>query len=80
MTFSVSAQPDPNSRPGIDDLLTVDLMIDPKGEDLPEAQLNEKVIHHLVAMTHAQQARDAIEPQDAEAAAMVNPPRDESVG
>ena len=69
----------PNSRPGLDDLSTVDLMIDPEGEDLPEARLNEKVIHHLVAMTRAQQARDAIEPRDAEAAAMVNPPRDEPV-
>ena len=69
----------PNSRPGIDDLSTVDLLIDPEGEDLPEARLNEKVIHHLVAMTRAQQARDAIEPRDAEAAAMVNPPRDEPV-
>jgi hypothetical protein len=58
----------PNSRPGIDNLSTMDLMIDPEGEDLPEARLNEKVIHHLVAMTCVQQARNAIEPQDTKAA------------
>lgn len=65
-----------NSKPGIDDMSTVDLLIDPEGEDLPDERLREKHMHHLAAMTRTQQARDAIEPRDIEAAAMVNPPWD----
>jgi hypothetical protein len=29
----------PNSKPGIDNLSTVDLLIDPEGDDLPEERL-----------------------------------------
>src|SRR5271170_4813404 len=54
-----------------------DLLIDPEGEDLPELQLQEKKAHYLAAMTCTQHARDIIEPRNAEAAAMVNPPREE---
>jgi hypothetical protein len=52
----------PNSKPGIDDLSTVDLLIDPEGDDLPEERLREKRVHHLLAMTRAQQACDIVEP------------------
>jgi hypothetical protein len=39
----------PNSKPGLEDLSTMDLLIDPEGDDLPEDC--EKRIHHLMAMT-----------------------------
>ena len=67
----------PNSKPGIDDLSTVDLLIDPEGDDLPEQRLQEKKIHHLMAMTRAQVARDAAEPRDEEAVALAPLPREE---
>jgi hypothetical protein len=41
----------PNSKPGLEDLSTVDLLIDPEGDDLPEERLCKKKIHHLTAMT-----------------------------
>ncbi|HZZ15741.1 MAG TPA: reverse transcriptase domain-containing protein, partial [Candidatus Sulfotelmatobacter sp.] len=66
----------PNSVPDIDDMSTVDLLIDPEGEDLTEERLREKESHFLAVMTRAQQARDFVEPRDAEAAAMIVPPRD----
>jgi len=67
----------PNSKPELDDMSTADLLIDPEGEDLPELRLQEKKAHYLAAMTRAHHARDIIEPRNAEAAAMVNPPREE---
>jgi hypothetical protein len=63
----------PNSKPGLEDLSTVDLLIDPEGDDLPEERLREKKIHHLTAMTRAQPTRDVVEPRDTEAVAMANP-------
>jgi hypothetical protein len=41
----------PNSKPGLEDLSTMDLLIDPEGDNLPEERLCEKRIHHLMAMT-----------------------------
>ena len=67
----------PNSKPRIDDLSTVDLLIDPEGDDLPEQCLQEKKIHHLMAMTHAHIACDTAEPRDMEAAALIPLPREE---
>ena len=55
----------------------VDLLIDPEGDNLPEQQLQEKRIHHLMAMTRMQQAHDVVEPWDAEATAMAAMPREE---
>jgi hypothetical protein len=40
-----------NSKPGLEALSTMDLLIDPEGDDLPEERLCEKKIHHLTAMT-----------------------------
>jgi len=68
----------PNSKPEIDDMSMVDLLIDPEGDDLPEQRLQEKKIHYLMAMTRAQQARDVVEPRDAEATAMATTPREET--
>ena len=65
----------PNSKPRLDDMSTADLLLDLEGDDLPESRLLEKKIHHLAAMTRAQQVRDVSEPRDLEAAAMATPPR-----
>src|SRR5271156_303445 len=48
----------PNSKPRLDDMSTADLLLDLEGDDLPESRLLEKKIHHLTAMTRAQQVRD----------------------
>ena len=67
----------PNSKPGIDDLSTVDLLIDPEGDDLPEQHLQEKKMHHLMAITRAQIARNTAEPRDTEVAGLITLPREE---
>ena len=52
----------PNSKPRLEDLSNIDLLLDVDGDNLPMERIKEKNILHIAAMTCAQQMCDAIEP------------------
>lgn len=63
----------PNSKPHLDDLSMVDLLLDPEGDDLPAERLQERNILNLAAMTRAQHMREVVEPRVSEARDLVPP-------
>ena len=66
----------PNSKPRLEDLSNVDLLLDADGDDLPTERIEEKNILHIAAMTCAQQMCDAIKPQEVEANTMHPQPQE----
>ena len=68
----------PNSIPQLNDLSTMDVLLDADGNNLTEERLCEKDIHHIAVMTQAQQVREATEPRDWEAAQMVPPSQEDT--
>ena len=66
----------PNSKPRLEDLSNIDLLLDVDGDDLTAERIEEKNILHIAAMTRAQQMHDAIEPREVEANAMHPQPQE----
>ena len=60
----------PNNKFHVDDLSTVDLLLDPEGDDLPEQRLKERDILQIAVLTRAQRLRESTEPRHEEAEAM----------
>jgi len=59
-----------NNKFHVDDLSTVDLLLDPEGDDLPEQRLKERDILQIAVLTRAQCLRESTEPCHEEAEAM----------
>ena len=66
----------PNSKPRLEDLSNIDLLLDADGDDLTAERIEEKNILHIAAMTHTQQMRNAIEPREVEANTMRPQPQE----
>jgi hypothetical protein len=61
----------PNSKPHLDDLLMVDLLLDNEGDNLPAKRLKEKKVLHLATITRAQHLCETVEPCVSDAQGMV---------
>jgi hypothetical protein len=69
----------PNSKVRLEDLSTVDLLLDKDGDDLMEQRLVEREMFHMAAVTRAKAIREVEEPHILEANAMVPPQQEEPV-
>jgi hypothetical protein len=69
----------PNSKARLEDLSTVDLLLDKDGDDLTEQRLAECEMFHMAAVTCAKAIREVEEPHILEANAMVPPQQEEPV-
>jgi hypothetical protein len=63
----------------LEDLSTVDLLLDKDGDNLMEQRLVEGEMFHMAAVTRAKAIREAEEPHILEANAMVPPQQEEPV-
>jgi hypothetical protein len=61
----------PNSKPHLDDLSMVDLLLDTEGDDLPAKWLKEKKVLHLATITGAQHLRETVKLRVNDAQGMV---------
>jgi hypothetical protein len=69
----------PNSKARLEDLSTVDLLLDKDDDDLTEQRLMEREMFHMAAVTRAKAIREVEEPRILEANAMVPPQQEEPV-
>ena len=68
----------PNNKARLEDLSTVDLLLDKDGDDLTEECLTEHEMFHLAAVTHAKTIREVEESCHQEAERMVPPQQEGS--
>ena len=63
----------PNNKVQLEDLSTVDLLLDKDGDDLTEERLTEREMFHLAAVTRAKTIREVEESRHQEAERMAPP-------
>jgi hypothetical protein len=69
----------PNSKARLEDLSTVDLLLDKDGDNLAEQRLAECKMFHMAVVTRAKAIHEVEEPRILEANAMVPPQQEEPV-
>jgi hypothetical protein len=67
----------PNSKARLEDLSTVDLLLDKDGDDLSEQRLAEREMFHMAVLTRANTLREVEEPRQKEANELVPPQQGE---
>ena len=67
----------PNSKAQLEDLSTVDLLLDKDGDDLTKQRIAECEMFHMAVITHANILCEVEEPRQKEADAMIPPQQEE---